>query len=384
MTTPRKKYKTWFFVVVPLTVELVCALLGVLMVLFVFPQTPTLQFQYAHLWWLLTGLPLISAVFILRMLRKNRQLARIAEDGLRDKIVKDLSTMRPVLKYLAFRMAMMCLVIAALGPRFGSKLEEISSKGIDLMIALDVSNSMLAEDVQPNRLSKAKMAIEKMLEQLRGDRIGLVAFAGNAFVQMPITADYDATRLFLQNLDTRSVSRQGTAIGNAISLCVESFDPKSPANKAIVIITDGEDHENAAVEAAKMALDGHGIRVFTVGVGTADGTLIPDVSETGRKTGYKTDASGKSVVSKLNESALTAIAMAGEGSFSRMTTSTAPLSKLIENLTRIEKTETGQREFADYDYKYGLFVLLGIILLIIEQLLSEKRGTWTSYLNLVE
>ncbi|MBL7942071.1 MAG: VWA domain-containing protein [Flavobacteriales bacterium] len=384
MSSPRKKYQLWFAIALPVVTELLFWAALALVIYVVLPYMPTLEFQHREWWWMLLILPLVSLSFAVRVWRKNSTLSLLAEDALREKVVLDISTVRAALRYLAFRLALASFMIAALGPRFGSKLEEIQTKGIDLMIALDVSNSMLAEDVSPNRLSKAKMAIEKMLDRLRGDRIGLVAFAGNAFVQMPITSDYDATRLFLQNLDTRSASVQGTSIGNAIRLCIDSFDPKSPANKAIVVITDGEDHENDALEAARFASDEHQISVFTVGVGTPDGTLIPDINEEGQQTGFKTDASGRSVVSRLNEEALSEIAKAGNGSFSRMTTSIAPLESLVVNLTKIEKTELGKREFADYEYRYGLFVLLGIALLLAEQLIAEKKGTWTSYLNLIE
>lgn len=348
------------------------------------PKLPTLGFHSPQWWWMLFVLPACSVIYVLNIWWKNKNIAKFAESSLVPFVFPKISTLRSVLKFLMLRLALGCVVVALIAPKFGSKLQEVKSKGIDLMIALDVSNSMLAEDVEPNRLSRSKLAIEQLLSKLHGDRVGLVVFAGNAFVQMPITNDYDAARLFLENIDTKSVTVQGTAIGNAIRLCAESFDPKSPAQKAIVVITDGENHEDDAVTSARNYFDSEKIQVHTIGVGTAEGTLIPLFNAEGTRTGFRHDDAGHAVVTRLNEDALREIAVAGNGTFTRMTSSVAALSDVVKKLQSIEKAELEKKEFADYEQRYGFFLAIAIVLLALEQMIAERKGTWTSTLNFAE
>ncbi|MDZ4822003.1 MAG: VWA domain-containing protein [Flavobacteriales bacterium] len=384
MNAVRDRYKLWLVFTAVIALEVFFWAIVAVTYFIVVPRTPTLDFHNANHWWLLLLLPVCTILYAVNVVRKNIAIGRFAQSNLVPFVFPQLSTVRSILKFILFRIGMACIVIALIGPMFGSKLEEVKSKGIDIMLALDVSNSMLAEDVEPNRLAHSKLAIEQLLSKLRGDRIGLVVFAGNAFVQMPITNDYDAARLFLENIDTKSVTMQGTAIGNAIRLCVESFDTKSPAQKVIVVITDGENHEDDAIDAAKTALVNHKILVHTIGVGTPDGTLIPLFNEEGKQTRYRVDENGNSVVTRLNEDALKEIAEAGSGTFTRMAGSLTALAKVVKKLDSIEKSELDKKEFADYEQRYGIFLAAGILLLVLEQILAERKGTWTSTLNFLE
>lgn len=345
---------------------------------------PTLDFQHPQWWWILIALPIYSVLFIYALSRKNRAIKRMADLQLTPHLFQQISSVRILIKYLLTRTALALLVFAIIDPKIGSKLEEVKSKGIDIMIAVDVSKSMLAEDAPPNRLERAKYCISQLIGNLHGDRIGLVVFAGNAFVQMPITNDYDAARLFLSTLDTRSATVQGTAIGNAISLCLESFDKKSKAKKVIMIISDGENHEDNAIEAARIASENHDVTVHTIGIGSQDGTLIPTFSPEGMKTGFKKDENGTPVVTALNESMMRDIASAGKGTFTRVVNTSNGLSDIVKSIESMEKTEINKKQFSDYQHRFGWFLLPAILLLAMEQLLAARRGKWTSVLNFIE
>jgi Ca-activated chloride channel family protein len=243
---------------------------------------------------------------------------------------------------------------------------------------------MLAEDASPNRLERAKFSISQLISNLHGDRIGLVVFAGNAFVQMPITNDYEATRLFLSTIDTRSATKQGTAVGNAINLCLESFDTRSKANKVIMVITDGENHEDDAVNAARIAAENHQVVVHTIGIGTVEGTLIPLYSAEGYKTGFRKDQDGTPVVTALNELALRDIASAGGGTFTRVVNNSTGLTDILKKIESLEKTELNKKQFSDYQHRFGWFLLPAILLLAMEQVLAARKGKWSSAINFIE
>jgi Ca-activated chloride channel family protein len=303
---------------------------------------------------------------------KNRRLKRFADQKLLEHLVPDLSSVNVGIKYVLYRLALACLITALVNPKLGSKMAEAKIKGIDIVIAIDVSNSMLADDLKPNRLVRATRDIEKMLEKLRGDRIGIVVFAGQAYVQLPITNDYAAGKLFLSAIDTDIVPVQGTAIGSAIELSTESFDLESPAQKTIIVITDGENHEDDAIAAAESAAE-QGIKVYTIGVGSPEGTPIPEFSR-GRRTGFKKNREGEVVVSKLNEEMLRDIARAGGGSYIRASNAEVGLQPLLEELNTIEKTEMGSVVYAEYEDRFQLFLLLGLGFLILEYLIIRKKG----------
>jgi Ca-activated chloride channel family protein len=262
-----------------------------------------------------------------------------------------------------------------INPQIGSKLEKVKREGIDLMLVLDVSNSMLAEDIKPNRLERSKMAISSLIDKLEGDRIGIIIFAGNAYKQLPLTTDYSAARLFLSAVDTKIVPSQGTAIGEAINMAVESFDQDTEHNKAIIIITDGENHEDDAIGAAKASSD-LGIKVFTIGMGLPEGSPIPLYNQYGNQTGFKKNRQGQTIVTKLNEDMLRQIAAAGNGSYARANNASTGLRKIFEDISQIEKKEIETKQFTDYEDQFQYFLVLAFILLLLELIISNRKASW--------
>jgi Ca-activated chloride channel family protein len=286
-------------------------------------------------------------------------------------------------KFILFSIALTALIIGIANPQIGSKMEEVKREGVDLMIAIDLSNSMLAEDLQPNRLMRAKQSISKLIDRLQGDRIGLIVFAGEAYVQLPITTDYSAAKLFLSTINTSIVPTQGTAIGKAIELSIKSFDLENDQNKAIIVITDGENHEDDAIEKAKEAED-LGIFVHAIGMGSEDGGPIPIKSRNGRITGYQKDKEGNTVITTLNEDMLKQIAQAGGGSYIRANSTQSGLNALFKEINKMEKKEIGSKVFTDYKDRFQWFIGLAIILLLIETLIKGRKNKWSSKINLFE
>jgi Ca-activated chloride channel family protein len=334
------------------------------------------QFLYA-----LIALPLMLIFFLLVRRIKKNALKRFGENHLMLRLLPFLSWKRQSFKFVLFSIAWMLLVIAAANPQLGSKLAKVQHKGIDLMICLDVSNSMLAQDITPNRLENAKLAISKLIDNLKGDRIGIVIFAGKAYLQLPITSDYAAAKLFLSTIRPELVPTQGTAIAEALSLASEAFiDEKH--NKAVIVITDGEDHEGNAVEqTAKLAEKG--VRVFTIGIGSPEGSPIPDVVN-GNITGFKKDKEGNTIVTKLNETILQQIASAGSGIYIRSSSTQASLKKVLEETNKIEKTEFDTKLYSDFENRFYYFVWAAFLLLILEVMLSERKSKWLSNIKIFE
>ena len=241
-----------------------------------------------------------------------------------------------------------------------------------MFIAIDVSNSMNAEDIVPSRMERSKQSINKLISDLKGDRIGIIVFADKAFVQLPITTDYSAAKLFLSTVNTDLVASQGTAIAEAINLALKSF-PEDPHSQAIVIISDGEDHENnAAVEAAQEAAK-RGVRIYTIGMGLADGAPIPEYNQYGHQVGYRKDKQGNTIITKLNEPMLQQIAAAGNGLYVRASNSNVGLEKIYDDIEKLDKAEIESMVFTDYDDQFQWFVGAAIVLLLIEILISSSK-----------
>jgi len=264
-------------------------------------------------------------------------------------------------------------------PQFGSKLEEIKRKGIEIVIALDVSNSMLAEDIQPNRLEKAKQAISRLVEKLADDKIGLIVFAGDAYVQMPVTSDYTSVKMFLSSINTQIVPKQGTDIGSAIDLSMNSFSPDNEASKALIIITDGEDHDDNAVSLAKEAAE-KGIVIYAVGVGTPNGTPIPVYS--GNQRSFRKDRQGNVIMTKLNEKILREITKAGNGSYIRATNNRLGLNMLFDRISSIEKKELETRIYSEYDEKFQYMIGLALILILFDFIFLERKNKYLKNIKL--
>ncbi len=352
-------------------VEIILWLLLLTFWFFIMPSVTGLVVQRPLFLWANVGLTILSVLFILLYHWKNKKLLKFSTSSVFQKIVPSFSTIVPINKYILWRIAMFFLVIALINPRFGSKELDAKIEGIDLIIALDVSNSMMAEDIQPNRLTRAKMAIEQLINKLHGDRVGLVIFAGEAYVQLPITSDYSAAKIFLDVVDTDIIPVQGTAIGQAIELSASSFEKNSTSGKAIIVVTDGENHEDDALEAATAAME-EGIKVYTIGMGSLNGSPIPIVRR-GKKIGFKKDKKGNTVVSKLNADALREIADAGDGKFTRATMSNVGLDSILEDINNLDKNEFETRQYEDYEDRFQIFLLVCVLLLIIYNILPDKK-----------
>lgn len=366
------KYHLTGILIAASILEVVFWLLFGAVYLVVMDAVPGLRIGRPELWWLFLLGPVMFLFFWVSIWSKNKRLDRFGESSLMSSLVTELSSVNTAAKYMLWRLAAAFLVVALINPQLGSKMAETKVKGIDIIVALDVSNSMMAEDLIPNRLVSARRAISKMLEELHGDRVGIIVFAGQAFVQLPITSDYSAGKLFLSTIDSDVVPVQGTDIGAALDLSMKSFSEESPAQKAIVIITDGENHEADAVVAAQEAAE-KGIRVFTIGMGSPDGTPIPQYN--GRtRTGFKKDQEGNIVVSKLNEPMLREIAKAGNGAYIRASNAEVGLEPLLAELNQIEKTDMGTVAYAEYEDRFQIFLALALLCLLLEFFLGNQKG----------
>ncbi|MGE5424742.1 MAG: vWA domain-containing protein [Syntrophothermus sp.] len=333
------------------------------------------MFRIAHpyLLYLLALIPVFIVIFISYLIWRKKALNRYGHFHVIRQLMPEFSTARLVLKFGLLMLAYALLVIAVADPQTGSKLEKVHRKGIDIMVALDVSNSMLAEDIRPNRLERARQALSKLLDKLEGDRIGIVVFAGKAYTQLPITTDYAAAKMFLSTISTNSVPTQGTAIGEAIKMCETAFNQQE-RNKAIVIITDGEDQEGNVIEAADEAAK-KGIAIYTIGMGLPDGAPIP-VFKDNVRVGYKQDQSGNTIISKLNEIMLQQIASTGKGIYVRANNTESGLQQVLDDLGKIEKSEIETKQFSAYEDRFQYFIMAALFLLVLELFIFEKKNQW--------
>jgi Ca-activated chloride channel family protein len=331
------------------------------------------KFAHAYYFYLLAVIPVFAVLLVLFLLWKKRTLARYGEWQVIRQLMPGYSLVKMILKFTLVSLAMVSLVFALAGPQTGSRLEKVKRKGIDLMICLDVSNSMLAQDIKPNRLERAKQSLIRLIDILEGDRIGIIVFAGKAYTQLPITTDYAAAKMFINTINTGIVPTQGTAIGEAIEVASNGFG-ESKHNKAIIVITDGEDHEGNVLEQAEAALQKN-ITIYTIGMGLPEGTPIP-VYSGNIQTGYKKDQDGQTVMSKLDETLLQRLASIGKGMYVRATTSETGLNKIFDDISRIEKSEIEEKQFSDYEDRFQYFVALALLLLILDLFVFERKTIW--------
>ncbi len=340
------------------------------------------MFRFAHseYLYLLFGIPLLLVIYIIAIRFKKKSLAKFGDPGLLAGLMPDLSKTRPHLKFITVLLALAFLILAVAGPQFGSKLKEVKRKGIELIIALDVSNSMRAEDIAPNRLDRAKQAISRLIDRLNGDKLGLIVFAGDAYTQIPITTDYTAAQMFLSTISTNMVSQQGTNIGAAIDLAMKSFDPTSKAAKVLVIISDGENMEGNVLDAADEAAK-NGIKIYTIGMGSVEGAPIP-ISEGNNQEGFLKDQQGNVVTTKLNASMLSEIANAGGGEFYSASSSNVGLNKLFDKLNHLNKVELESKEYSEYEDQFPYLIGVALILLIIDFLIIDRKGKWLRNIKL--
>ena len=342
-----------------------------------------LRFEHPeYLYWLIV-IPVLVIIYILFRLAQKRRFERFAHIEMRESLVPSYSNRRASFKFIVFLLMVACIIMALANLQSGSKMEEVKREGIDLYLAIDVSNSMNAEDIVPSRMERSKQAVNKLIGEMKGDRIGVIVFADKAFVQLPITTDYAAAKMFLSTVNTSLVASQGTAIAEAINLAVKSFSDEEHS-KAIIIISDGEDHENdAALKAAQEAAK-HGIRIYTIGMGLAEGAPIPLYNQYGHQTGYRKDHQGNTIITKLNEAMLQQIAAAGNGIYVRASNSNVGLEKIYSDIDKLDKSEIEAKVFTDYEDQFQWFVAAAIILLLVEVLISSGKREWERRFNIFE
>ena len=323
-------------------------------------------FANERMLWLLLLVPLFPVGYALvRRLRLGR-IRRFGDEQLVRQLMPSWSGAKGWVRTVLFSLAFFFFVLGIARPQIGAKLSEHKTRGAEVMIVLDVSNSMLAEDYSPNRLERAKLAISRIVDRLQEDRIGLIVFAGTSFVQLPITTDYVSAKMFMNSISTESVPVQGTAIGEAILTAVRSFSAESEKSRAIIVITDGENHEDDPVEAAKTAYD-MGILVYTIGVGSPEGQPIPS------EGGLMKDRNGDIVVTRLDEETLREIARAGGGAYVHAGNEEFGLNPVIEDIRKLEAEEYRSVVFEEYDEQYMYFFGIALALFVLEMLIGARR-----------
>ncbi len=326
----------------------------------------------AYLYFLLI-MPLLIVLYIVLANLQKRATNRFVNSAFFELLMPLRSPAKSHTKFIIFLFALASLIIAVSRPQFGSKLEEVKREGIEMIIALDVSRSMLAQDIKPNRLERAKQAITSLVNHMQNDKIGMIIFAGDAYTQLPITTDYISAKLFLSNLNTEVVSKQGTAIASAIELGTKSFTQDTEASKVIVVISDGENHEGDAVEAARLAAE-KGIKVYTIGMGSTKGAPIPLSGTGSSQPGFLKDRQGEVVISRMDPSMLSKIAAAGNGEFFGASSSNVGLYQLYNQLNSLNKSEIESKVYSEYDDQFQYFIIFALVLLIVDIFILERKS----------
>lgn len=329
------------------------------------------RFEHTEFLWLLTIIPIVVIIAVGHRLWRKRALKRLGDWPLIQNLLPNYAPKMKIVKTVLFVFGLFFLVVGTANFQFGTKQEEVKSKGIDLVIALDISNSMLCEDIMPNRLESSKRAIEQLIGKLHNDRLGIIVFAGDAMVQLPITTDYAAAKLFLRNISTDVIAKQGTAIGTALELAAESFDLEAPTQKAIVVITDGENHEDVALDFAN-EIAKKGVIIHTIGMGAPNGGPIP-VYKGKKQVGFRKDRSGNTVISKLDENMLKKLAEAGEGVYVRASASSSGLSFILQEIEAMEKTEFDSKVIRNYKSRFQLFLVIALAFLLLREILPNNK-----------
>ena len=326
-----------------------------------------LMFARAHFLWLLLLVPVILLGYALLRRGRRRRVRRFGEEALVDALMPSWSGAKGWWRTVLFCLGFACFAVGLARPMLGAKLVERETKGAEIMICLDVSNSMLAQDYTPDRLSRAKLAISRIVDRLDGDRIGLIIFAGSSFVQLPITTDYVSAKMFLNSINTESVPVQGTAIGDAILTAAKSFSTQSEKSRAIIVITDGENHEDDPVDAARQVAD-TGIRVYTIGVGSLRGQPIPKDGD------LMKDKDGNIVVTRLDEETLKKIASVGNGAYVHAGGEEFGLNPILDEIRKLEDERFNNVVFEEYDEQYMYFFAAALLFFVLEMLIGERRS----------
>ena len=325
-------------------------------------------------------LPILWVAYFLVMGWKRRAQNRFAHSNLMEKLSPYRSKFKPALKLLMLSLGISFLILGLVNPKIGTQLETIKREGVDIVFAIDVSKSMLAEDIAPNRLEKSKRLVSAIINQLASDRIGIIAYADQAIPQLPITTDYGAAKMFLQALNTNMLSSQGTALDAALDLSGTYFDDEDQTNRVVFLISDGEDHSEEGATAAQRAAD-MGIRIFTFGVGTDEGAPIP-IKRNGVIDSYKKDMQGETVITKRNATILKEIAQAAEGNYVDGNDTQAVVDFVAETLKNMDKKEFEAKKFVSYKDQFQAFLFAGFLLILLELFLFETKTKWVQRLNL--
>lgn len=333
------------------------------------------RFANPYILYLLLIIPAAIVLFIFAQMRRRRRLERFASSSLLAQLTPSASPARLRTKFVLYSLALVFLILAAARPQVGSKLREEHQKGIEMMLVVDVSNSMLAEDFEPNRLDRTKFAIDRVVESMKQDRIGVVAFAGEAQVQLPITSDYRMARAFARKLSPQLVRTQGTDLGAAIKLATMSFSSQSEGSRVMILITDGENHESDALEAAQAAAE-KGIAIYTIGIGTPEGAPVMIGGE------YLTDENGDMVVSKLDEKMLQEIASTTGGAYVRATKQSIGLKEIVDRLKELDESDLATTRFEAFDEQFQYPLVVALLLLLVEWLILDRRNPLLARFNI--
>ncbi|TVQ14226.1 MAG: VWA domain-containing protein [Bacteroidetes bacterium] len=341
-----------------------------------------LRFENQEYFYLFLVIPVFLLVFILANLHRKKKLLRLGDTGIVDRMMPMHSVRRPWLKLVLFMLAFSSLVMAAVNPQLGYKTEDIKQTGVDIVVALDVSRSMLAEDIRPNRMERSKMAVGRLIDQLENDRVALVIFAGSAVTQVPLTSDREAAKMILRTVNTESIQIQGTAIGAALERSIASFSRSEAGSRVIILVSDGENHQDDPLPVVERARE-QGIVIHSVGVGTSQGAPIP-VYQNNQLSGFLRDAQGNTVISRFDEPMLRAIAEKGGGIFQAGTGADIGLNRIMQQIREMEQQEFETAHFSEYESRFHYFLALAIIFLVLEFLIFERKSKWLNRIKLFD
>ncbi|HIW53090.1 MAG TPA: VWA domain-containing protein [Candidatus Alistipes excrementipullorum] len=335
------------------------------------------RFANPHLLWLLLLPAAAVVIYMLAAVMRRRRLARFGNMATLRELMPEVSTARNHFKFLLFIIAMILIAVAAARPQFGSKLREEKSRGVEMMLVVDVSNSMLAEDFEPSRLERTKYAIDKLFDGLKQERVGVIVFAGEAKVQLPITSDYRMAKAFAKRISPTLVAEQGTSIGKALSMAMMSFSSQSDNSRVMILITDGETHDNNALEVAQQAAE-QGIKIFTIGIGTPEGAPISINGE------YISDENGEMVVSKLNEQMLQKIASTTGGAYVRASKQSIGLDEIVKAINEMQQDELTTMRFEEYNEQFPYLLWIAFVLLVLDIFILDRKNPLLARFNIFD
>jgi Ca-activated chloride channel family protein len=338
------------------------------------------KFEHTIYFYAFSALPVMLILVVWYFISRKQKLKKLGDANLISQLLPYSSKRKRIIKVILFLLGFSSLIIALCNLQTGSKLTEVKREGADIIVCIDVSNSMLAQDLSPDRLTRAKYALEKMIDGLEGDRLGLVIFAGEAYVQLPITTDYSAAKLFLSSIGPGMVPVQGTNVSDAIKKASESFSNDEGKNRAIILITDGENHDSEAIQAAEEA-GKNGIMINTIGIGSENGVPIPLI-ENGVVKGYRKDKQGQTVITKLNTNLLKTIASKANGVFVQASQADIGLGAVLDKIGELDKVQLENKMYTDYEDQFQWFLGLSLVLFFIEFLISERVSEWFKKINL--